>query len=175
MIIAPRWSDEFKRDWQGMPRARRLAASGTLAFIAGASLAGQQVFFLAAGKPGLLIGASAIVAVAVLGFLTRQRSSYRWPMTALLLSAAAILGTLYWLEFLKVAELMHVGMFGVLGALVAPMRPVSAVTLIAAVAVGDELLQALLPYRVGSPIDVALNLASGVPVYLVSRAGQNQA
>ena len=132
--------------------------------IAAASIGGLQLTALvpAGLQKGFIVSLGA-VALALLGLKARQGQRALTVGLALMLGVLAFL--LYWFGLLRIAEFMHVAMFGALGMALAPARPLSALAIVAVVSIGDEALQALLPYRVGSLADVGLNFASGSLLY----------
>lgn len=135
-----------------------------ITIIVAASFVGQQVlealpedklWLLALGTAGVLLAAP----------LLCENRVKRVAAIGGMMVVSSIAALLLWLNILRLAEVTHVVMFAALGASLAHRAPKLAVTIIVAVAAGDEALQAFLPYRVGSFRDVALNVGSAIPGY----------
>lgn len=63
------------------------------------------------------------------------------------------------------AEITHAALCGARGIALTPMAPRSALPILLAVSASDELLRAVLPWRVGSLLDVAYNVISAFRRY----------
>ena len=124
------------------------------------SIAGRQIYelfpppviwALIAGS-----GLAVFVAAAVIydGSLPRRARTIGIALGATAFVLAVFAGAM------TPAEIAHVVFFGTLGAILSPLAPRLALPLLAAVSAGDELLQALLPSRVGSLFDVVFNVVS---------------
>jgi hypothetical protein len=166
--MKPEASDARKpagRDGLGMWNA----FLGVLGLIVFASLAGRQlyemiptvaVWALVAGG-----GLGVLVALAILyeGALPRRALIIGIALGSVAFAAAVFAGAM------TVAEIAHVVLFGALGLILSPLAPRLALPLLLAVSAGDELLQAFLPWRVGSLFDVALNVICGFGSYALVR------
>jgi len=67
------------------------------------------------------------------------------------------------------AEITHAALFGARRIALTPMAPRMAPPILLAVSASDELLQALLPWRIGSLLDVACNVISAFGRYGLGR------
>lgn len=138
---------------------------GVLALITVSSLAGRQLFeMIPLSAVWALIASGCLAALLAMAFLYHGPLPRRALITGILLAAAAFIAAVL-AGAMTPAEIAHVVFFGTLGGILSPLAPLFALPLLAAVAAGDELLQALLPWRVGSLIDVALNVVSAFGGY----------
>jgi hypothetical protein len=148
----------------GLTRRRLRLASGIVAVIAAASLLGHQALGLL--PKGVLAPVIAGLGVILLTLAAKAARPERLRLAALFLSSVALIALLsVHAGLLTVAELTHVAFFGGLGFALGPARPPYAIAALTMVSAGDEALQALLPYRIGSLADVGLNLVSALVFY----------
>lgn len=134
-----------------------------------ASVYGRQLQALL--SPGIERGiAAAIGAIAlVLPSFCPNKAARVWiyaGTTAVIALVAAMMvaGTF------APAEVSHIVLFGALGAILSPMRPLPAILILGFLGMADEVLQAQLPDRVATVIDVAMNYVSSALGYV---AGQS--
>lgn len=140
-----------------------------LALIAFSSIAGRQIYSLFPPFAiWALIATGSLAAVVFLAFLYKGPLP-RWLLVAFVLAGAAVFVLAVFAGAMMPPEIAHVVLFGALGAVISPLAPRIALPVLAAVSGGDELLQALLPWRVGSLIDVALNAVSAIGGYTLVR------
>ena len=150
-----------RRDGRRMWRA----FLATLCLIILSSVAGRQLYGMIppAAVWGLIAGGGLAVLLA-LAFLYKGPLPRGALITGSILGAGAFTAAVF-AGAMTIAEITHVVLFGALGLILAPLAPRLALPLLLAVSVGDELLQALLPWRVGSLPDVAFNVISGFGSY----------
>ncbi len=67
------------------------------------------------------------------------------------------------------AEITHAALFGARGIALTSMAPRMAPPILLAVSAGDELLRAVLPWRIGSLLDAACNVISAFGRYGLGR------
>ena len=140
-----------------------------LVMIVPSSIAGRQIFEL---FPPPVIWA--LIAGSGLAVFVAAAVIYKGPLPRRALTIGITLGaTAFVLAVLAgamtPAEIAHVVFFGTLGAILSPLVPRLALPLLAAVSAGDELLQALLPWRVSSLFDVVFNVVSASGGYELVR------
>jgi hypothetical protein len=140
-----------------------------IAIIASSSAFGLQIY-TATPRP-IFWGVLAAIMAAILAMIARRlpQGAVTLPLALAVAAAAIALVSAVASGVLTPAEVMHVPLFGGLGAtLYAKCDQKHAFLWLAAVSVGDEVLQAILPYRTGSIQDVALNFVSGLAGYFLA-------
>ncbi len=138
---------------------------GVLGLIILSSAAGRQFYeMIPPAAVWALIAGGGLAVVLALAFLYQGPLPRRTLITGIVLGAGAFTAAVF-AGAMTVAEITHVVLFGALGLILAPLAPRLALPLLLAVSMGDELLQALLPWRVGSLFDVAFNVISAFGSY----------
>ena len=145
-----------------------------LVMIVLSSIAGRQIYGL---FPPAVVWA--LIAGSGLAVFVAAAVVYKGPLPRRALTIGIALGAAAFVlavfaEAITPAEIAHVVLFGSLGTTLSPLVPRLALPLLVAVSAGDELLQALLPWRVGSLFDVAFNVVSAFGSYGLVRYHKNR-
>ena len=129
------------------------------------SVAGRQLYgMIPPAAVWALIAGGGLLVILALAFLYEGPLPRRALITGVILGAGAFTAAVV-AGAMTIAEITHVVLFSALGLILSPLAPRLALPLLLAVSAGDELLQALLPWRVGSLFDVAFNVISGFGSY----------
>jgi predicted histidine transporter YuiF (NhaC family) len=140
-----------------------------LAVIAASSAFGLQIY---TWTPRVIFwGILAVVIIAVVLILAYRlpKGVVTRPLVLMTTAACVALAAAVASGVLTPAEVIHVPLFAGLGATIQRKdRHRNVLVWLAAASVGDEVFQAILPYRTGSVQDVALNFASATAGYFLA-------